>query len=198
MKPNRRLLLAVAAACLFVLVVVVGTAALMLASEADASGGGRTPEERIVALVVLTLAACAVSCWVIYSLYGLYVSAPLRMAEELAATAAHRGLRLLGEYGAEELRVLVQAANQVLAVRDALEVDVAERIRQARASLEEERSRLAALMADLSQSVVVCNLDGRVLLYNQRARQELSSGTDGGNAELLGLGRSIYTVLTGH
>jgi two-component system alkaline phosphatase synthesis response regulator PhoP len=33
--------------------------ALMLAGEADGSGGGRTPEERIVALVVLTLAACA-------------------------------------------------------------------------------------------------------------------------------------------
>jgi DNA polymerase-3 subunit epsilon len=49
-------------------------------------------------------------------------------------------------------------------------------VREARASLEEERSRLAALMADLSQSVVVCNLDGRVLLYNQRAKQELSAG----------------------
>jgi DNA polymerase-3 subunit epsilon len=72
------------------------------------------------------------------------------------------------------LRVLAQAANQLLAVRDALENDVAERVREARASLEEERSRLAALMADLSQSVVVCNLDGRVLLYNQRAKQELS------------------------
>jgi DNA polymerase-3 subunit epsilon len=67
-------------------------------------------------------------------------------------------------------------------------------VREARASLEEERSRLAALMADLSQSVVVCNLDGRVLLYNQRAKQELSAGEDGSNAELLGLGRSIYTV----
>jgi DNA polymerase-3 subunit epsilon len=93
-------------------------------------------------------------------------------------------------------------ANQLLAVREALEKDVAERVREARASLEEERSRLAALMADLSQSVVVCNLDGRVLLYNQRAKQELSTGTDGGNAELLGLGRSIYTVfdraLIGH
>ena len=78
--------------------------------------------------------------------------------------------------------------------RDALERDVAERVREARASLEEERSRLAALMADLSQSVVVCNLDGHVLLYNQRAKQELSAGPDGSNGELLGLGRSIYTV----
>jgi len=47
--------------------------------------------------------------------------------------------------------------------------------------------------------VVVCNLDGRILLYNSRARTQfraLSSApalADG--AELLGLGRSIYAVL---
>ncbi|MEF8724813.1 MAG: hypothetical protein V5B30_20275 [Candidatus Accumulibacter delftensis] len=105
----------------------------------------------------------------------------------------HSGLRL-PESATPELRALGQAANQLLAARDALERDVAERVREARASLEEERSRLAALMADLSQSVVVCNLDGRVLLYNQRAKQELSAGPDGSNGELLGLGRSIYTV----
>ena len=201
MKTARKPVLAAAAVCLFLLAVVAATAALMLAGEADASGGGRTPEERIVALVVLTLAAWAVSCWVIFRLCALYVSAPLRMAEELAATLAHSSLRVSG-HGAGELAVLGQAANQLLALHEARENDVAERVREARASLEEERSRLAALMADLSQSVVVCNLDGRVLLYNQRAKQELSAGEDGSNAELLGLGRSIYTVfdraLIGH
>ncbi|MEF8717694.1 MAG: exonuclease domain-containing protein [Candidatus Accumulibacter necessarius] len=201
MKTARKPVLAATAVCLFLLAVVAATAALMLAGEADGSGGGRTPEERIVALVVLTLAACAVSCWMIFRLYALYVSAPLRMAEELAATLAHGSLRV-STHGAGELQVLGQAANQLLALHEARENDVAERVREARASLEEERSRLAALMADLSQSVVVCNLDGRVLLYNQRAKQELSAGEDGSNAELLGLGRSIYTVfdraLIGH
>jgi DNA polymerase-3 subunit epsilon len=201
MKTARKPVLAATAVCLFLLAVVAATAALMLAGEADGSGGGRTPEERIVALVVLTLAACAVSCWMIFRLYALYVSAPLRMAEELAATLAHGSLRV-SAHGAGELQVLGQAANQLLALHEARENDVAERVREARASLEEERSRLAALMADLSQSVVVCNLDGRVLLYNQRAKQELSAGEDGSNAELLGLGRSIYTVfdraLIGH
>jgi DNA polymerase-3 subunit epsilon len=201
MKTARKPVLAATAVCLFLLAVVAATAALMLAGEADGSGGGRTPEERIVALVVLTLAACAVSCWMIFRLYALYVSAPLRMAEELAATLAHGSLRV-STHGAGELQVLGQAANQLLALHEARENDVAERVREARASLEEERSRLAALMADLSQSVVVCNLDGRVLLYNQRAKQELSAGPDGSNAELLGLGRSIYTVfdraLIGH
>ena len=190
MNPTRKLALAAASACLLVLVLVAATAALMLASEADAGGGGRTPEERIVALVVVALGACTVICWGLVKLHALYVSAPLRMAEDLLATVAHGGLRL-PEEGSEELRVLARAANQLLGVRDALEHDVAERVREARASLEEERGRLAALMADLSQSVVVCNLDGRVLLYNQRAKQELSAGSDGNT---LGLGRSIYTV----
>ena len=201
MKASHKRVLAAAAVCLLVLGLVVATAALMLAGEADAGGNGRSTEERMVALGALVLAACALSCWGVYRLDALYAGAPLRMAEELKATLAHSGLRL-AEQGASELRLLAQAANQLLDVREARENDVAERIREARASLEEERSRLAALMADLSQSVVVCNLDGRVLLYNQRAKQELSAGPDGRNAELLGLGRSIYTVfdraLIGH
>jgi DNA polymerase-3 subunit epsilon len=41
---------------------------------------------------------------------------------------------------------------------------------QASRHVDQERNRLAALMSELTQSVVVCNLDGRILLYNNRAR----------------------------
>ena len=44
------------------------------------------------------------------------------------------------------------------------------RSQEASRGIEQERSRLAALMSELTQSVVVCNLDGRILLYNGRAR----------------------------
>jgi DNA polymerase-3 subunit epsilon len=101
----------------------------------------------------------------------------------------------VGRYEAPELEQLAQTANQLLAQREADHDDVAERVRATQASLEEERSRLSALMADLSQSVVVCNLDGRVLLYNQRAKQELATGPNGEKTESLGLGRSIYASL---
>jgi DNA polymerase-3 subunit epsilon len=153
--------------------------------------------------VVLTLAGrLCLSFGVIYRLYALLRQRPL----------AH-GRRTGGDAGAQWTAAWVSmapancgpgAGGQSTAGRCAkrAENDVAERVREARASLEEERSRLAALMADLSQSVVVCNLDGRVLLYNQRAKQELFGRADGSNAELLGLGRSIYTVfdraLIGH
>ncbi|MCP5229407.1 exonuclease domain-containing protein [Accumulibacter sp.] len=193
MKAARKLVLAGTFAALFLLAVVFATAIVMWATEGGSAGDGWSPEGRIFVLLLLALAAAGASYLVIAGCYARYVNAPLRMAEDLAAMTAHSGLRL-SEPATPELRALAQAANQLLGARDALDHDVAERVREARASLEEERSRLAALMADLSQSVVVCNLDGRVLLYNQRAKQELSAGADGSNAELLGLGRSIYTV----
>jgi DNA polymerase-3 subunit epsilon len=75
---------------------------------------------------------------------------------------------------------------------------MAQKVAEASQRIDQERGRLAALMSELTQSVVVCNLDGRILLYNQRARVQfraLSSAPElAGGAELIGLGRSIYAV----
>ncbi len=80
--------------------------------------------------------------------------------------------------------------------RAALRDEMAQKVREASRDIEQERSRLAALMSELTQSVVVCNLDGRVLLYNQRARLQFRALSDApapaGGAELIGIGRSIY------
>ncbi|HNQ09907.1 MAG TPA: exonuclease domain-containing protein, partial [Giesbergeria sp.] len=77
--------------------------------------------------------------------------------------------------------------------------DVAEQVAQASLRVQQEKNRLAALMAELNQSVVVCNREGRILLYNQRARQQFRQLSQGAGAaagaELIGIGRSIYAVL---
>jgi DNA polymerase III subunit epsilon len=82
--------------------------------------------------------------------------------------------------------------------RARLQQDVALQVAEANRGVEQERSRLSALMAELTQSVVVCNLDGRILLYNHRARAQFrawsSTPATAGGAELIGLGRSIYVV----
>ena len=63
---------------------------------------------------------------------------------------------------------------------------------QRAASSRSATNRLAALMAELTQSVVVCNLDGRILLYNNRARTQFrrcrARPASAGGAELIGLG----------
>ncbi len=69
---------------------------------------------------------------------------------------------------------------------------------QANARLRQERNRLAALMSELNQSVVVCNLDGRILLYNGQARRAFRAISEapavGDGADLIGIGRSIHAV----
>jgi DNA polymerase-3 subunit epsilon len=54
-------------------------------------------------------------------------------------------------------------------------------------------------MSELSESVIVCNTAGRILLYNQRVQQLLgsaaTSGTGRDTPDLIGLGRSLFTVV---
>ncbi len=75
-------------------------------------------------------------------------------------------------------------------------------MREANAGLEQERNRLAALMSELAQSVVVCNVEGRILLYNARAMQFLRKPLDGDAAgrgpSLVGLGRSVFAIFDRH
>jgi DNA polymerase-3 subunit epsilon len=43
--------------------------------------------------------------------------------------------------------------------------------------------------------VLACNRDGRILLYNERARQALGASASAGSASLIGLGRPIFALI---
>lgn len=91
-----------------------------------------------------------------------------------------------------EQRELAQAINQ-LAERNRQNLrEIENRVAEANASLARERSHLAALLSELAQSVVVCNAEGRVLLYNEQSRRLFGAPALRG---LLGLGRSLYDLL---
>ena len=101
--------------------------------------------------------------------------------------------------GAKQQRLLAQAINALASERRALEADMARLVDEASGKVALERDQLGTLMAELNQSVIVCNPDGRILLYNGRARalfRRLSRTPDSaGGAELIGLGRSIHAVI---
>ncbi len=132
-------------------------------------------------------------------LYRDRVEAPARLLEEAQVLLAGDVHRELGAQGSAENRGLAQAVNDLVAQRTQLRQDVDAKVREASQHIEQEKSRLAALMSELMQSVVVCGLDGRVILYNNRARMQFRALSQdpavAGGAELIGLGRSIYTVL---
>ena len=149
--------------------------------------------------VMMTVFGFAIGVVVLNKLFKQYVNGLMRMSETLRLMlGANRDFRVTPE-GPPEVQQLARAANDMAQQRDALMDDVEAQIATAKASVEEEKNRLAALMSELAQAVVVCNLDGRILLYNNRARLQfkaLSQGpTSASGGALIGLGRSIFSIL---
>ena len=148
---------------------------------------------------VMTVFGFGVGALVLHKLFEQYVEGLLRMAETLRLMlSANRNFRVALE-GPPEVQQLARAANDLAQQRDELLDDVDAQIGKAKASVEEEKNRLAALMSELAQAVVVCNLDGRILLYNNRARLQFKALAQGptsvAGGALIGLGRSIFSIL---
>jgi DNA polymerase-3 subunit epsilon len=148
---------------------------------------------------MMTIFGFAIGVMVLHKLFKQYVEGLLRMAETLRLMlGANRNFRVTLD-GPPEVQQLASAANDLAQQRDVLMDDVDAQISRAKASVEEEKNRLAALMSELAQAVVVCNLDGRILLYNNRARLQFKALAQGptsvSGGALIGLGRSIFSIL---
>ena len=205
MKADRHFPLAVAAACAL-LIATVGAVALAVWLDLPGEArGGLAPLllPRLGLAALILILACIATGLLLSRLWRRYVSAPAQLAEQFQLMLeVHQERRLTG-FDDEPLRSLAAAANRLADQRDAFRHDVDEQIQLARATLEAERNRLAALMSELNQSVVVCNLDGRILLYNQRARVQFAppggalrtKGEGTVHTPLIGLGRSIFALI---
>ena len=62
----------------------------------------------------------------------------------------------MNHQGTKETKALADVIFQLATQRDSLREDVAEQIAQASAGVQQEKNRLAALMSELTQSVVRC------------------------------------------
>jgi len=199
MRVPKGLSLWVAAACAGVLAVLGAGAALQYWAAmpenrphlVEVVGEGR-PVQVFGAALLMVFAGMAAS-W----LFRRHPHAARQLAEQSRSLlAAEKGFRV-ATAGAPPLVELASAINQLADAYHRVEHDLELRSAETRARVEEERDRLAALMSELSQGVVVCNADGRILLYNPRAAALLGPAQPGqhDNFTPLGLGRSVLALL---
>ncbi|MCX7898196.1 MAG: exonuclease domain-containing protein [Rhodocyclaceae bacterium] len=144
----------------------------------------------LLAAILSVLAAAAARY-----LWRLYAGEMLRLAEDARLIVGPNPSHRPTSEGVAAARALAAALGELADQRDAARRDVEEEIRRARENLELERNRLAALVAELPMPVIVCALDGRILLYNNRARLQAKALAQVGHASTaIGLGRSIYAL----
>lgn len=201
MKAKQRLILAVIILGLLMTGPFITTSLLVWMDMREAERAMLTQllVSRLPVGTVMTLFGFVLGVAVLHKLFKQYVEGLLRMAETLRLMlGANRDFRVAIE-GPPEVQQLASAANDLAQQRDVLMDDVDAQISSAKASVEEEKNRLAALMSELAQAVVVCNLDGRILLYNNRARLQFKALAQGptsvSGGALIGLGRSIFSIL---
>ncbi|MBI5274923.1 MAG: DNA polymerase III subunit epsilon [Burkholderiales bacterium] len=194
-RPSPRARFAVAYAAT---VLICGglVAAFVLTLWADLSANERTALASVLAprmplIVMLALFALAGLGSAVRWAFLAWPAAAERLSEQVRLMAGvNPALRAdPGECGG--LGELAGAINDLALAHAAAQQQVRTRVAEAQAHLLEEKNRLAALMSELAHSVLVCNTEGRVLLYNARATRLL----DEGGESLIGLGRSVFSIL---
>lgn len=154
--------------------------------------------ERWPLLVLAWMGGVGLFAWALQMWFRYWVVPAAQLVEHVQVLLRTGVVRQLEPAGNRETRATVELINQLVAQREGLRAEMDAKVREAAKDIEQEKSRLAALMSELTQSVVVCNLDGRVLLYNNRARVQFRALSNAprlaDGAELIGLGRSIYAV----
>jgi len=159
-----------------------------LATRLGSEAGENLVIAQILAVLVLTV--------VVYVMYRTYAMPLSSMAEQVRMIALSNPAHRLDDQGPSEMKDLVRAISLLADRYQKVGEDIDKRVEEAGAALKEERDTLATLTSKLSQGVVICNLAGRVLLYNQQARRFLAGPIRGSGAgDWIGLGRSIYTLL---
>lgn len=126
-----------------------------------------------------------------------------RRQNQALARLAEQGRVLLSLHDAPPLpaqeggtQAVAQVLQELVQQRDGLRRDMAEQVRLASGRVQQEKDHLAALLAELQQAVLVCNLEGRILLCNHLARQQWGAATGvGGPGGAVGIGRSVYGLL---
>ena len=128
-------------------------------------------------------------------IFRYYVIPVLRMAEQTRLiTAANPDFRISVD-GAREMIMLANIINESADAFQKLQSEVDNKISHSNRALKRERNRLAALMSELPYGVVVCNRDGKILLYNRRAQEMLQETESTQKGGPVGLGRSIFSCL---
>jgi len=197
MSPRRKFATWVAVLYAAMLGVPVAAGALLLAglAEGDAATLERVFHLRLPVLAFLAFALLFACGGAVRWFFAEYVTAVRALADQTRViTGANADLRLTTN-GARELADLANAINGLAGAYRSLKHDSETRAIEARTRLEEERNRLAALMSELTQGVLVCNAEGIILLYNEQARSLFGSADAAASPALVGLGRSLFTLL---
>ncbi|MGE4281883.1 MAG: hypothetical protein AB7G62_20045, partial [Magnetospirillum sp.] len=172
--------------------------AMAFAANVAAIGGttyvlsqGVVDREELNALALVAVAGAAALFVLAWKIVDFSVMrAVKRLASEVRAIAPGGNRTDIDVDRYPLLAPLPESVNQIIAKLVQARTELSEGLQQATGKAEENANRLAAILNDLHEGVVVCNLRHQIVLYNSVAMDMLAA------IGPVGLGRSIFETVT--
>jgi DNA polymerase III subunit epsilon len=150
----------------------------------------------VSAMFLFPLAVVIAVNWV----FRHYIEPVRKLSEEVTLMNLVNPSHRLTVGGSREVQGLSTAINLALDQIQSLQKNVAAIVSASQTEVERERTTLAVMIDEFPRGVVVCNIDGCIVLYNRRARSLLTwegeSATNTTDRGYLGLGRSIFSAIS--
>jgi DNA polymerase-3 subunit epsilon len=158
---------------------------------AHALSEGTGDQQNLTALLLVSLAGASVLFAVSWKVIDVLVGRSIRkMAAEVRAIAYGSSRQGVDVDRYAVVSPLPEAVNEICSRMIDARNQLAEGMSSATRKAEEHSSRLAAILNDLHEGVVVCNLRHQTVLYNQVAFDMLRETAE------LGLGRSLFQTVS--
>jgi DNA polymerase-3 subunit epsilon len=128
--------------------------------------------------------------------YANYIKPVKKISGDLALIYASNPSLRIPVTGNQDIQALARTINTFADTFEKLNQDIKTQMMAARKETEQERNLLAAIMGELPQGVIICNQNGRILLYNSLARNIFTRAMAREKTEqFMGLGRSIFHLV---
>jgi DNA polymerase III subunit epsilon len=126
--------------------------------------------------------------------FRFYIIPINQLAEKILLVSTVNPAMRIQLDGAYDVMRLVEVINQIADRHSEFRQTVEQQLANANAQTEAERNILAAILEDLPQGILICNLEGQIVFHNRKSRVLLGEGNDrqGG---WLGLDRSVYAFV---
>jgi DNA polymerase-3 subunit epsilon len=191
--------------CLLFFSMVVGGLGVIIwdrLSAADQTSIIRVIRQHVGELIGLGAILIIGLAFIIDWVFRLYILPIDRLTEEVSVVFRVNPAQRIKLHGSKEAMRLATTLNTVADYFEDMNRSVEDRIREAGTRAEAEKQLLAMVIAELPQGVLICNPQGQITLYNERAQQLLRGSEKHGDGPaesmtggFVGLGRSVFGVL---
>ncbi|MCB0284044.1 MAG: PAS domain-containing protein, partial [Calditrichaeota bacterium] len=118
-----------------------------------------------------------------------------KLAEDAGILKSAERLYTIETKGAKELKQLAVILSRHAYEIKELRENINEKIRQAKNDLEEEKNILTSLVSELNDAIIICNNDGKIVLFNHHAYQLCDDPDADDFQNRIGIGRSFFKII---